>query len=313
MRVIQIALTIISMFKHYICINQSNMKKTIEQVFPRPVHPGMVGDGFRVYHYFPGSPISQRRISPFLMLDFAAEFEFPPSQHLRGVDVHPHKGFETVTIAYQGAVEHHDSAGNHGIIYPGEVQWMTAGSGILHKEYHERTFSSKGGKFEMIQLWVNLPARFKGEAPHYQALTNQMIREVALPDNQGLVRIIAGNYNGITGPATTYTPVNLWDIRLKKGASLQTAIDQSHHSAILVLHGQVAVNGNTIPEHHLALFGQEGTEIEIHASQDAVLLVMSGEPIDEPIASYGPFVMNTQAELMAAMEEFRSGKFGTLD
>jgi redox-sensitive bicupin YhaK (pirin superfamily) len=301
------------MFKHYICINQSIMEKAIEKIISRPVHPGMVGDGFRVYHYFPGGPISQRRISPFLMLDFAAEFEFPPSQHLRGVDVHPHKGFETVTIAYQGAVEHHDSAGNHGIIYPGEVQWMTAGSGILHKEYHEREFSSKGGKFEMIQLWVNLPARFKTEAPHYQGLTNELIREVALAEDLGIVRVIAGNYNGIKGPANTYTPVNLWDIRLKKGADLRTSIDESHTTAILILHGQVAVNGTTVPEHHMALFGQEGTEITIHASKDAVLLVMSGEPIDEPIASYGPFVMNTQAELMEAMEEFRAGKFGTLD
>ncbi|GAB2661432.1 pirin family protein [Flavihumibacter cheonanensis] len=247
------------------------------------------------------------------MLDFAAEFEFPPSQQLRGVDVHPHKGFETVTIAYQGAVEHHDSAGNHGIIYPGEVQWMTAGSGILHKEYHEREFSSKGGKFEMIQLWVNLPARFKGEAPHYQALTNDIIREVALPEDQGVVRIIAGNYNGINGPANTYTPINLWDVRIKKGTDLQVSIEEIHTTAILILHGQVAINGTTVPEHHMALFGQEGTEINIHASKDAVLLVMSGEPIDEPIASYGPFVMNTQAELMKAMEEFRAGKFGTLD
>ncbi|MCG7751161.1 pirin family protein [Flavihumibacter cheonanensis] len=289
------------------------MEKAIEKIISRPVQPGMVGDGFRVYHYFPGGPISQRRISPFLMLDFAAEFEFPPSQQLRGVDVHPHKGFETVTIAYQGAVEHHDSAGNHGIIYPGEVQWMTAGSGILHKEYHEREFSSKGGKFEMIQLWVNLPARFKGEAPHYQALTNDIIREVALPEDQGVVRIIAGNYNGINGPANTYTPINLWDVRIKKGTDLQVSIEEIHTTAILILHGQVAINGTTVPEHHMALFGQEGTEINIHASKDAVLLVMSGEPIDEPIASYGPFVMNTQAELMKAMEEFRAGKFGTLD
>jgi len=301
------------MFKHYICINQSIMEKAIEKIISRPVQPGMVGDGFRVYHYFPGGPISQRRISPFLMLDFAAEFEFPPSQQLRGVDVHPHKGFETVTIAYQGAVEHHDSAGNHGIIYPGEVQWMTAGSGILHKEYHEREFSSKGGKFEMIQLWVNLPARFKGEAPHYQALTNDIIREVALPEDQGVVRIIAGNYNGINGPANTYTPINLWDVRIEKGTDLQVSIEEIHTTAILILHGQVAINGTTVPEHHMALFGQEGTEINIHASKDAVLLVMSGEPIDEPIASYGPFVMNTQAELMEAMEEFRAGKFGTLD
>lgn len=276
------------------------------------MQPGMVGDGFRVFHYFPGGPISQRRISPFLLLDYAAEFEFPPTEHLRGVDVHPHKGFETVTIAYKGAVEHHDSAGNHGIIYPGEVQWMTAGAGILHKEYHEREFSRQGGPFEMIQLWVNLPAKYKQELPHYQALSEDLIRKIELPNKQGVLRIIAGAWKELKGPAKTYTPINLFDIRLNKGGDLEMELDQSHNTALLVLQGQVAVNGATIPEQQMALFGNDGTVIQVHASKDSVLLLMSGEPIDEPIASYGPFVMNTQAELMEAMEEFRAGKFGSL-
>ncbi|KYP13345.1 pirin family protein [Flavihumibacter sp. CACIAM 22H1] len=288
------------------------MKKSIEKIIPRPMQPGMVGDGFRVFHYFPGGPISQRRISPFLLLDYAAEFEFPPTEHLRGVDVHPHKGFETVTIAYKGAVEHHDSAGNHGIIYPGEVQWMTAGAGILHKEYHEREFSRQGGPFEMIQLWVNLPAKYKQELPHYQALSEDLIRKIELPNKQGVLRIIAGAWKELKGPAKTYTPINLFDIRLNKGGDLEMELDQSHNTALLVLQGQVAVNGATIPEQQMALFGNDGTVIQVHASKDSVLLLMSGEPIDEPIASYGPFVMNTQAELMEAMEEFRAGKFGSL-
>ena len=288
------------------------MTKSIEKIIPRPYQPGMVGDGFRVYHYFPGGPLSQRRISPFLMLDFAAEFEFSPTEKLRGVDVHPHKGFETVTIAYKGAVEHHDSGGNHGIIYPGEVQWMTAGSGILHKEYHEREFSKKGGAFEMIQLWVNLPARFKGEAPHYQALTNDKIKASFLPENMGQVRVIAGSFKNINGAATTYTPINLWDIQLKAGASMDGRIEATHNSSLLVLHGQISVNGITIPEHNMALFDNNGTDFNITAPKNSVVLLMSGEPIDEPIASYGPFVMNTQAELMEAMEDFRDGKFGSL-
>lgn len=289
------------------------MNKKIDRIFSRPAQPGMVGDGFRVYHYFPGGMLTQHRVSPFLMLDFNAEFDFGKSERIRGVDVHPHKGFETVTIAYQGAVEHHDSAGNHGIIYPGDVQWMTAGSGILHKEYHEREFARRGGPFEMVQLWVNLPAQYKSEAPHYQELKAENMGVYHLENGGGSVQVIAGNFNGVEGPAKTYTPVHLFDIRMNAGGNLSTSIDVSYNTSILVVKGSVSVNGNPAPEHSLVLFGHEGTDVEITADKDSVLLLMSGEPINEPIASYGPFVMNTQQEIYAAIEDFQAGKFGHLD
>lgn len=193
------------------------MKKTIEKIIQRPLRHGMVGDGFRVYNYIPGANIEQRRISPFLMLDFNPEFDFGPSEKVKGVDVHPHKGFETVTIAYKGSVAHHDSSGNSGIINPGDVQWMTAGAGILHKEYHEQEFSKKGGPFEMVQLWVNLPKKDKGVEPHYQAITADQMGKITLPDNAGTVEVIAGSYNETLGPAETYTPVNLANIKLNDG------------------------------------------------------------------------------------------------
>jgi quercetin 2,3-dioxygenase len=317
------------------------MTKTIEQIIPQPAAPGMVGDGFRVYNYIPGANVPQQRISPFLMLDFAAEVDFPPSEHLRGVDVHPHKGFETVTISYKGSVAHHDSAGNTGIIHPGDVQWMTAGAGILHKEYHEKEYARKGGAFEMVQLWVNLPKKDKGTTPHYQAITNDKMGKVDIPGDQGIVNVIAGTFNGVTGPATTYSPVNVFDIKLKNGGALTTSLPAGHNTAILVIQGSVTVNGQRAPEHSFILFANEGEEIQITADNDAapddrkdigknaqkdigknarkdtrkdpVLLVLSGEPLNEPIASYGPFVMNTQAEIIESIREFQSGKFGKLD
>ncbi|MBC6491828.1 pirin family protein [Flavihumibacter stibioxidans] len=289
------------------------MNKKIDRVFTRPAQPGMVGDGFRVYHYFPGGMLTQRRISPFLMLDFNAEYDFGKSEKIRGVDVHPHKGFETVTIAYQGAVEHHDSAGNHGIIYPGDVQWMTAGAGILHKEYHEREFARRGGPFEMVQLWVNLPAKNKSVAPHYQELKAEKMGKFNLENDGGTVNVIAGNFNGVAGPAETYSPVHLFDIRMNAGGNLSTSIDASYNTAILVVKGTVSINGTPAPEHSLVLHGHEGTDISITAEKDSILLLMSGEPIEEPIASYGPFVMNTQQEIYEAIEDFQAGKFGHLD
>jgi redox-sensitive bicupin YhaK (pirin superfamily) len=289
------------------------MNKKIERIIPQPAAPGMVGDGFRVYNYIPGGGISQQRISPFLMLDFNAEIDFGPSDHLRGVDVHPHKGFETVTIAYKGSVAHHDSAGNSGTINPGDVQWMTAGAGILHKEYHEKEFSKKGGPFEMVQLWVNLPKKDKGTAPHYQAITKDQVGKVILPDGQGIINVIAGNYNGVKGPAETYTPVNIFDIKLKKGGATTTSLPAGYNTAILVINGSATINGQNAPEHSFVLFAREGEEIAITASEDSVLLLLSGEPINEPIASYGPFVMNTQAEILESIREFQSGKFGVLE
>lgn len=289
------------------------MNRNIEKVFNRPPQFGMVGDGFRVYNYIPGQFNIQRRMSPFLMLDFNPAYDFGKSEKLRGVDVHPHKGFETVTIAYKGSVAHHDSAGNSGVINPGDVQWMTAGAGILHKEYHEQEFARNGGPFEMVQLWVNLPAKDKGAKPGYQGITAADMGKVTLPDNAGVVNVIAGNFNGTKGPAHTFTDVNLFDIKLKQGGKLQTTIVPTHNTALLVIEGSITVNGTTANEHAFVLFGSEGDTIDIEASTDSVILLMSGEPINEPIASYGPFVMNTQEEIVSAIQDFQAGKYGHLE
>lgn len=289
------------------------MQKLIEKIYSRPARPGMVGDGFRVFNYFPNAELTQKRVSPFLMMDFNAEYDFGPSDHVRGVDVHPHKGFETVTIAYKGSVAHHDSTGNSGVINPGDVQWMTAGGGILHKEYHEESFSKKGGPFEMVQLWVNLPAKDKLTAPKYQPIIAAEMGKVMLPDNGGVVNIIAGDFNGNKGPATTFTAVNMFDIKLNKGGKVSANIPVTHNSVLLVVEGKVTVNGQDLDEHDFVLFKNEGEEIAISADETAVVLLLSGEPINEPIAQYGPFVMNTHQELQVAFQEFQSGKFGVLD
>ena len=307
------------------------MNKKIERVIPQPAAPGMVGDGFRVYNYIPGhgggGTISQQRISPFLMLDFNAEINFGPSDHVRGVGVHPHKGFETVTIAYKGSVAHNDSAGNSGVINPGDVQWMTAGAGILHKEYHEQEYAKKGGPFEMVQLWVNLPKKDKGTTPHYQAITAAQMGKVELAGDQGHVNVIAGTFTSktagagdlagatirVAGPTATYTPVNLFDLRLKKGGTVSTSLPGGYNTALLVVNGSADVNGEPAPEHSFVLFANEGEDITITANEDAVILVLSGEPLNEPIASYGPFVMNTQEEIVESIREVQAGKFGVLE
>ena len=297
----------------FVIQRKEDMKKLIEKIIPRPSTPGMVGDGFRVYNMIPGAGISQQRISPFLLLDFNAEFDFGPSERVRGVDVHPHKGFETVTIAYKGSVAHHDSTGNSGVINPGDVQWMTAGAGILHKEYHEKEFSKKGGPFEMVQLWVNLPKKDKSTPAHYQAITADRMGKVQLPANAGLVNVIAGEFNTVKGPAATYSPVNLFDIKLNAGGSVQFNTPANHNTAMLVINGNAEVNGEKAVKHSFILFKNEGEEVNITAAEDSVLLFLSGEPINEPIASYGPFVMNTQAEIYEAISDFQSGKFGVLN
>lgn len=289
------------------------MKKSIERIIQRPARPGMVGDGFRVFNYIPRNGVSQQRMSPFLMLDFNAEYDFGPTEDLRGVDVHPHKGFETVTIAYKGAVEHYDSSGNSGVIHPGDVQWMTAGKGILHKEFHEREFSRKGGPFEMVQLWVNLPKKDKSVEGHYQAITADQMGKVEIPNGGGVVNVIAGQFNDVTGPAETYSPVNLFDIKMKEGGEITTSVSESHNTALLVINGIIEVNGEEVREHDFVLFENKGNEITLKAFTDSVVLMLSGEPIDEPIVSYGPFVMNTQEEIQEAIRDFQSGKFGTLD
>ncbi len=287
--------------------------KQIERIFKRPVEPGMVGDGFRVYNYFPNGYKIRNRLSPFLMLDFNPAFDFGVSDHPRGVDVHPHKGFETVTIAYKGSVEHYDSTGNSGVINPGDVQWMTAGSGILHKEFHEKEFSKKGGPFEMIQLWVNLPKKDKLTSPKYQSLVGAEMNKVELPGNGGMVKVIAGNLNGVKGSATTFTEMNVFDIRLNPNGEMTTDIPATHNAAILVVEGTVEVNGKTAGLHDFVLFKNEGEAITINAKENSVLLLLSGEPINEPIAQYGPFVMNTQQEIQETFVEYQAGKFGVLN
>ena len=289
------------------------MKKKIERIIPRPAAPGMVGDGFRVFNYIPGDSVPQERISPFLLLDYNAEIDFGPSKKARGVGVHPHKGFETVTIAYKGSVAHTDSAGNSGVVNPGDVQWMTAGAGILHKEYHEEAFSRTGGPFEMVQLWINLPKKDKLTPPHYQAITKEQMGKLVLPDNQGLVNVIAGNYNGVTGPAQTYTPVHVFDLKLNKGAKTGTSLPAGYNTALLVISGTVKVNGQDAAQHSFVLFANEGEEIDIEAKEDAVILLLSGEPLNEPIVSYGPFVMNTREEIVESIREVQAGKFGVLN
>lgn len=287
--------------------------KQIEKIFHQPANPGMVGDGFRVYNYFPNGYAIRGRLSPFLMLDFNPAFDFGKSDKPRGVDVHPHKGFETVTIAYKGSVEHYDSSGNSGVINPGDVQWMTAGSGILHKEFHEKEFSKKGGPFEMIQLWVNLPKKDKLASPKYQALVGADMSKVLLPDDSGTVNVIAGSFNDIKGSASTFTEINMFDIRLNKDGEMKANIPASHNTAILVVEGNVEVNGQNSGLHDFVLFKNEGESVTIKAKEKSVLLLLSGVPIDEPIAQYGPFVMNTQQELQETFREYEAGKFGTLN
>ncbi len=287
--------------------------KTIEKIFPRPLQPGMVGDGFRVYNYFPSYYPIREKVSPFLMLDFNAEHDFGPSNQPKGVDVHPHKGFETVTIAYKGSIEHYDSAGNNGIINSGDVQWMTAGAGILHKEFHEKEFSKNGGPFEMVQLWVNLPAKDKLTAPKYQELVASQINKIELNNNGGNVHVIAGEVNNIKGSASTFTDINACNIYLNTNGEFKTSISANHNTMLLVIEGNIKVNGTESKQHDFVLFKNEGEYIQIDASEKSVVLLLSGLPINEPIAQYGPFVMNTQEELQIAFKEFQAGKFGVLD
>jgi len=288
-------------------------KKTVEAVIAPPP-PHMVGDGFRVHNFFPGSRlIDKKRMSPFFLLDYNSKVEFAPTNNPRGVGVHPHRGFETVTIAYHGRVAHHDSAGNSGVIGEGDVQWMTAASGLLHKEYHEKEFSKKGGLFQMVQLWVNLPAKYKMTPPKYQEITHNSMGKYELPGDKGLIEIIAGEYKGVKGPASTFTPMQVYNARLKKGATVGINFPSNFNAGILVIEGSAKINDEDAPADHFVLFKNDGELINIEANEDTVLLVLSGEPIDEPIAQYGPFLMNTWQELEQAIEDVNTGKFGVLE
>jgi redox-sensitive bicupin YhaK (pirin superfamily) len=272
-----------------------------------------VGDGFPVRNMFPSNGVEDE-INPFLMLDYAGPKSFAPTNKPRGVDEHPHRGFETVTISYQGSVEHRDSSGNTGTIGPGDVQWMTAASGVVHEEKHERAFAAQGGIFEMIQLWVNLPKAYKMSKPRYQTLLSNQIPVVQF-DGGSYARVIAGGLAGAKGPAKTFTPVNVIDVRLKAGTNSLLNLPDGHNTGAILLHGDVRVNGTVElkGEAKLAVLSAAGETVLLEARKDSTLLVLTGEPINEPVASYGPFVMNTEEELVQAVKDYRAGKMGHLN
>ena len=291
------------------------MKTKSVEFIASPREPHFVGDGFRVHNFIPsGFRLDMHRMNPFIMLDYNSPYNFPPSNKPKGVGVHPHKGFETVTIAYKGKVAHHDSSGGGGVIGEGDVQWMTAASGVLHKEYHEEEWSKKGGEFQMVQLWVNLPAKDKKSNPKYQAIKNQDIPRYNLSNNAGVIEVIAGEYQDTIGSASTFTPVHLFNAKLKKDGKANFSFPSHYNTALLILEGNIIVNGEEkITTNHFALMANDGENFEIEATDDALVLVLSGEPINEPIAAQGPFVMNTREELIQAFNDFNLGKFGYLE
>ncbi len=271
-----------------------------------------VGNGFPVRSVFDYNGLG-RELSPFLLLDYAAPYQFPPGNDKRGVGGHPHKGFETVTIAYQGELEHRDSSGGGGKIGAGDVQWMTAGNGIVHEEFHSRDFTRSGGTLQMVQLWVNLRAKDKSAKPGYQTLLKGQIPSVTLPQDAGTVRVIAGDYGGKKGPAKTFTPINLWDLSLKAGKSADLPLPNGHTTTFLVLSGGLVVNGERAAgEGDLAIFARAGDGITVTTKTDAKLLVMGGEPFAEPVVGHGPFVMNSRSEIQQAFEDYQLGKLGEL-
>jgi redox-sensitive bicupin YhaK (pirin superfamily) len=272
----------------------------------------MVGDGFPVRNLFPSNGVDAE-INPFLMLDYAGPVYFKPSEKPRGVGEHPHRGFETVTIAYQGSVEHRDSGGHSGVIGPGDVQWMTAASGVVHDEFHEREFSKRGGVFEMVQLWVNLPKAIKMSTPRYQGIVSEQIPVVDLGGGS-IARVIAGELHGIKGPAQTFTPVGVFDVRLKAGSKVDLTLPAGHNVGVALLKGEVTVNGESSlkGEAMLAVLSADGERVSIEAKADSTVLLLSGEPIHEPVAQYGPFVMNTREELVQAVEDYKAGRMGRL-
>ena len=277
-----------------------------------PKQPHFVGDGFRVHNFIPsGYGLTMERMDPFIMLDYASRYHFPPTGKPKGVGVHPHRGFETVTIAYKGSVAHHDSAGGGGEIKEGDVQWMTAASGVLHKEYHAESFCASGGDFQMVQLWVNLPAKDKMSTPKYQAIENSNIPKIKV--DGGIVEVIAGSYQEHQGAASTFTPVNMLNAKLTSGGSAAFSFPSNHNTCILVIEGEVILNDTEdVPLDHLALFKNEGETFTLKATQNCIVLILSGEPINEPIAAHGPFVMNTREQIMEAFQDYELGKFGEL-
>jgi redox-sensitive bicupin YhaK (pirin superfamily) len=290
--------------------------KDVIEVTPAPA-PHWVGDGFPVRSLFSAHSQDPAAISPFLLLDYAGPKAFPPMPdgRPRGVDEHPHRGFETVTIVYQGEIEHRDSSGSSGHIGPGDVQWMTAASGVVHEEKHGSEFTRQGGTLEMVQFWVNLPKSHKMAEPGYQAIRDAMIPSVALADEAGQVRVIAGSFDQAAGPAKTVTRMNVWDIRLETGGQMNGSLPDGWNTLVVVLGGEATVNGRVIQTHQCARLGGDGDgdALQIEAGgEGATLLLLSGEPIDEPVVAEGPFVMTSKAEIMQAMKDYQSGRMGSL-
>jgi redox-sensitive bicupin YhaK (pirin superfamily) len=271
-----------------------------------------VGDGFPVRSIFSYNDLASE-MSPFLLLDYAGPATFPPTESRLGVGEHPHRGFETVTIVYDGEVEHRDSAGGGGKVGPGDVQWMTAASGIVHDEFHGTAYAKKGGPFEMIQLWVNLPKKDKLAPSSYQSITSSQIPKIDLPNEAGVVRVIAGDYKNGKGPAHTFTPMNVWDVRVRSGHSVEFELPEGHTTALFVLKGQLKLSsGELVGEAALAVFERQGHQVSFEATEDTTLLLLNGQPINEPIAAYGPFVMNTEGEIRQAFVDYQNGKMGRL-
>ncbi len=287
------------------------MNKTVLGCYPAP-QGHWVGDGFPVRSLFDYNRFGAR-VSPFLLLDYAGPVAFEPAARPRGVGEHPHRGFETVTIVYQGEVAHRDSVGNSGVIGPGDVQWMTAAGGILHEEFHSPTFTRAGGTLEMMQLWVNLPAAHKMAAPRYQTIVNAAIPELALPGEAGRLRVIAGSHEGTLGPASTFSELNVWDLRMKADKIASLSVPAGHIALVVVMRGAVRVNGSReAGAAELVMLGTDGLAVQLQAAADSTVLVLTGVPIDEPIVGYGPFVMNSRAEIETAMSDFQRGRFGSL-
>lgn len=283
------------------------MKKLLDVYAPPPRH--WVGDGFPVRSLFSYDRMGAERISPFLLLDYAGPQDFAPANTPRGVGAHPHRGFETVTIVYDGEVRHRDSGGGGGTIGKGDVQWMTAGKGIVHEEFHSESFTRSGGRFEVVQLWVNLGAGNKLAPAAYQPIRAADIPAVPLPDAAGSVQVIAGAHAGVAGPARTFSPINVWDVRLRRDGVARLEVPDGHTALLVVLSGTVQINGNHILRNaEVALFERRGTDMELEANNDAKLLVLTGEPIDEPVVGYGPFVMNTADEIRQAIDDFQNGR-----
>jgi redox-sensitive bicupin YhaK (pirin superfamily) len=278
----------------------------------RPLSRHWVGDGFPVrtlFSYDAGSAA----VSPFLLFDYAGPHVFEPTGLQRGVGQHPHRGFETVTIVYDGEVAHRDSTGQGGVIGPGDVQWMTAAGGIIHEEFHSPGFAKAGGPFRMVQLWVNLPSKVKMGAAGYQGITRADIPVVDLPDDAGTARVIAGQFGAVKGPARTATPINLWDVKLKGGADVTLDLPEGHTAMIAVLAGHVTVNdGQALGEAEIVRFERGGSTARVRADGDSILLVMTGEPIAEPVVGHGPFVMTSTDEIRQAITDFNSGRFGQI-